>query len=137
MIPPWRRLSPVEAQSGLDQQAALARNGLTRDIAGGQPTRKPEVILSRHHGERAGLSKAYNALDLLGKGNRGMKGVQYLIDDAGERTAVVIDLKRNRALWEDFYDRALAEARRGEPRESLASVRRRLARRNGRQSRGY
>ena len=65
-----------------------------------------------------------------------MKGVQYLIDDAGERTAVVIDLKRNRALWEDFYDRALADSRRGEPRESLASVRRRLARRNGRPSRG-
>ena len=65
-----------------------------------------------------------------------MKGVQYLVDDDGERTAVVIDLKRNRALWEDFYDRALAESRRGDTRESLASVRRRLTRRNGRQSRG-
>ena len=79
--------------------------------------------------------KRYNEGSLLQKGSRAMKGVQYLVDDDGERTAVVIDLKRNRALWEDFLDRALAESRRGEPRESLASVRRRLAHRNGRRVR--
>ncbi|MGC1274567.1 MAG: hypothetical protein WBC44_12755 [Planctomycetaceae bacterium] len=55
-----------------------------------------------------------------------MKGVQFLVDERGEKTAVLIDLKKNRSLWEDFYDRTLAEQRRGEPRESLDVVRRRL-----------
>ena len=31
-----------------------------------------------------------------------MKGIQYLIDENGERNAVVIDLKRYKDLWEDF-----------------------------------
>lgn len=57
-----------------------------------------------------------------------MKGVQFLADERGEKTAVLIDLKKNRALWEDFYDRTAAEQRREEPRESLADVRRRLTR---------
>ena len=57
-----------------------------------------------------------------------MKGVQFLVDESGEKTAVLIDLKKNRALWEDFYDRTIAEQRRDEPRESLESVRRRLIR---------
>ncbi len=56
-----------------------------------------------------------------------IKGVRYVVDDRGEPTAVVIDLKARRDLWEDFYDRALVESRRGEPRESLASVAARLA----------
>jgi hypothetical protein len=66
----------------------------------------------------------------------GMKGVRYLVDDNGHRTAVVIDLRRHRQPWEDSYDRALAEARRREPRESLESVGRRLAKRTGRRGRG-
>ena len=57
-----------------------------------------------------------------------MKGVQFLVDERGEKTAVLIDLKKNRGLWEDFYDRALVESRRDEARESLASVRQRLSR---------
>lgn len=55
-----------------------------------------------------------------------MRGVQFLVDDDGQRTAVLIDLKKNAQLWEDFYDLALAKARAKEPRESLESVRRRL-----------
>ena len=55
-----------------------------------------------------------------------MRGVQFLVDDEGERTAVVIDLKKNAQLWEDFYDVAIAKSRAKEPRESLESVRRRL-----------
>jgi len=58
-----------------------------------------------------------------------MKGVQYLFDDRGERSGVLIDLKKNGKLWEDFYDRALAEARAQEPRESLHSVKKRITRR--------
>ncbi len=57
-----------------------------------------------------------------------MKGVQFVVDERGQKTAVVIDLRKNRTLWEDFYDRTVAEERRGEPRESLASVKRRLHR---------
>lgn len=55
-----------------------------------------------------------------------MQGVQFLIDDEGERKAVVIDLSVHGELWEDFYDLALAEARKDEPRESLEEVRRKI-----------
>jgi len=55
-----------------------------------------------------------------------MRGVQYLVDDDGERTAVLIDLKKNAKLWEDFYDVAVANSRAKEPRDSLQSVKRRL-----------
>jgi len=57
-----------------------------------------------------------------------IKGVQYVVDEGGEPTAVLIDLKANSELWEDFYDRALAESRRGE-RESFESVKAKLAKR--------
>ncbi len=57
-----------------------------------------------------------------------MKGVRFLLDEHGEKTAVVIDLKKNAQLWEDFYDRALARSRAHEPRESLESVKERLHR---------
>lgn len=40
-----------------------------------------------------------------------MRGVQFLVDDQGETTGVLLDLEKNAELWEDFYDRALAEAR--------------------------
>jgi hypothetical protein len=55
-----------------------------------------------------------------------IRGVQFLVDDGGRKTAVLIDLKKNARLWEDFYDVALARSRAKEPRESLESVRRRL-----------
>lgn len=58
-----------------------------------------------------------------------MRGVQFLVDGEGERTAVLIDLKKNARLWEDFYDVALAKSRAAEPRESLESVKLRLRRR--------
>ena len=38
------------------------------------------------------------------------------------KSAVLIDLKKHRDLWEDFYDRAVALRREHEPRESLVSV---------------
>lgn len=61
-----------------------------------------------------------------------IKGVQYVVDNRGERTAVVIDLRKNGELWEDFFDRVLAESRRDEPRESFESVKSRLAKRRRR-----
>ena len=57
-----------------------------------------------------------------------MRGVQFLVDGEGRKTAVLIDLKKNAQLWEDFYDVALARSRAKEPRESLESVKRRLLR---------
>jgi hypothetical protein len=58
-----------------------------------------------------------------------IKSVQFLVDDHGEKTAVVIDLRRHRELWEDVYDRAVARDREAEPRESFASVKQRVRRR--------
>ncbi len=55
-----------------------------------------------------------------------MSGIEYLINERGEKKAVVIDLKKHAQLWEDFYDTLVVQARKGEPRESLESVRRRL-----------
>ncbi|MBI3450396.1 MAG: hypothetical protein HY049_15960 [Acidobacteria bacterium] len=55
-----------------------------------------------------------------------MKGVQFLVDEKGRRTGVLIDLKEHWELWDDFYDLAVARSRKHEPRESLGSVRKRL-----------
>ena len=55
-----------------------------------------------------------------------MEGVRFLVDDDGERKAVVIDLSVHGELWEDFYDVVLAKARADEPRESPDEVRRKV-----------
>jgi len=55
-----------------------------------------------------------------------MEGIQFVVDDKGEKTAVLIDLKKHGELWEDFYDSLIARARADEPRESLESVKERL-----------
>ena len=51
-----------------------------------------------------------------------MKGIQFVMDDHGEKTAVLIDLKEHSELWENFYDRLIAQERIDEPRESLDEV---------------
>ena len=65
-----------------------------------------------------------------------MKGVRFIVDEDGQKTDVIINLKANPELWEDIHDRSLARKRATEPRESLASVKRRLAARNGRRAHG-
>ena len=57
-----------------------------------------------------------------------MEGVQFIVNNKGQRTGVLIDLKRHRELWEDLYDGLLARQRKNEPRESLKAVRQRLRR---------
>lgn len=57
-----------------------------------------------------------------------MPGVEFLVNDRGEKRAVLIDLKKHRALWEDLYDAYVVHSRRREPRESLAQVKRLLKR---------
>ena len=55
-----------------------------------------------------------------------MRGIEYLVDERGQRKAVVIDLTEHEELWEDFYDLLLAEEREDEPRESLEQVKKAL-----------
>ena len=55
-----------------------------------------------------------------------VRGVQFVVDNSGRKTAVQIDLKKQGRLWEDFYDRALAKQGASEPRESLESVKKRV-----------
>lgn len=55
-----------------------------------------------------------------------LNGIQFLVDETGERTAVKIDLQKHGALWEDFYDTLIAKSRVDEPREILEEVRQKL-----------
>ena len=55
-----------------------------------------------------------------------MRGVQFVVDENGEKKAVLIDLRQHKQLWEDFYDTMLAREREAEPRESLEEVRQQL-----------
>jgi hypothetical protein len=41
-------------------------------------------------------------------------GIQFVTDDKGQRVAVQIDLKKHRAIWEDFWDGLVSESRRKE-----------------------
>ena len=55
-----------------------------------------------------------------------MTGVQFVVDDQGEKQAVLIDLRseKNRELWEDIYDAAIAAERADEPRVNLTDAKR-------------
>jgi hypothetical protein len=63
-----------------------------------------------------------------------MDGIRFVVDEKGNKTAVLIDLKEHGELWEDFYDSLIARARADEPRESLESVAPRLVTRRVRQA---
>jgi len=65
-----------------------------------------------------------------------MPGIEFLRDRKGRRKAVLIDLKKHKQLWEDLYDAYLAHSRRGERRESLATVKRLIEARAKRKARG-
>ncbi len=41
-----------------------------------------------------------------------MTGIQFVTDEKGRRTAVLIDLRKHRAIWEDFWDGLVPESRR-------------------------
>ena len=55
-----------------------------------------------------------------------IRGVRFLFDERGEKSAVMIDLRQGRGLWEDILDVATARSREREPAESWATVRARL-----------
>ena len=43
-----------------------------------------------------------------------MKGIQYVVDEQGNKNAVLIDLSQWGELWEDMYDVMVSQARRDE-----------------------
>ncbi|MCY7359192.1 MAG: hypothetical protein LH609_17395 [Rudanella sp.] len=51
-----------------------------------------------------------------------MRGINYMTDDKGIRTAVVIDLKTYGEEIEDFLDGIEAESRKDEPKEEATIV---------------
>jgi len=55
-----------------------------------------------------------------------VEGIQFVTNDKGQKVAVMIDLRKYGELWEDFYDSLTARLRADEPRETLASVKKRL-----------
>jgi hypothetical protein len=56
-----------------------------------------------------------------------MTGIQYVTDDTGIPTAVMLDLKEWGDLWEDIYDGMIAEQRKNEPLIPWEEVKRQLA----------
>lgn len=40
-----------------------------------------------------------------------MRGVQFVVNEAGKKTAVLLDLQEWGELWEDFYDILVSQSR--------------------------
>jgi hypothetical protein len=55
-----------------------------------------------------------------------VKGVEFLVDDDGQKKAVLIDLKKHAEIWEDFYDTLRVKERENEPRETLQEVKKKV-----------
>jgi len=53
-------------------------------------------------------------------------GFQFIVDADGNKTAVLVNLKKHRRLWEDFYDLLIVESRREEPRIDWQTAKQRL-----------
>ena len=43
-----------------------------------------------------------------------VKGIQFVVDEQGNKNAVLIDLSQWGELWEDMYDVMVSQARRSE-----------------------
>ena len=73
-----------------------------------------------------GLSRVGGLYSVLmgNKTHRDIPGIAFLVDSRGRRKSVLIDLEQHGSLWEDLYDAYVAQQRRTEPRESLATVKR-------------
>jgi hypothetical protein len=41
-------------------------------------------------------------------------GIQFVTDEKGRKTGVLIDLKKHGAIWEDLWDGIVSESRRKE-----------------------
>ena len=58
-----------------------------------------------------------------------MNGIQFVTDEKGRKTGVLIDLKKHKALWEDIWDGLVSEARRKEKGIPLEKVKEDLVKR--------
>ena len=47
-----------------------------------------------------------------------MKGVQFVVDEKGETTSLLIDVREVSEEWQDFIDGIIAESRKDEPTTS-------------------
>ncbi len=52
-----------------------------------------------------------------------MGGIRFVTDAKGRKVGVLIDLKKHGAVWEDFWDGLVAEARREEKSVPYAQYR--------------
>jgi hypothetical protein len=59
-----------------------------------------------------------------------MRGVQFVINEDGEKTAVLLDLQEWGELWEDFYDILVSRSRAQEEPVSWAALETELDREN-------
>jgi len=59
-----------------------------------------------------------------------MTGINFIVNEKGDKRAVLIDLKKYGKLWEDFYDTLKSKKRKNDPRETLESVKNRIKRKN-------
>ncbi len=55
-----------------------------------------------------------------------MKGIQFVVNDAGEKQAVLIDLAEWGELWEDFYDLLVAHTRQDEDEVSWEELKQQI-----------
>ncbi|NJL53355.1 MAG: hypothetical protein HC930_16405 [Hydrococcus sp. SU_1_0] len=55
-----------------------------------------------------------------------MKGVQFLINEEGEKISVLIDLAEWKDLWEDFYDVMISRSRQEEEEVSWDELKNRI-----------
>lgn len=65
-----------------------------------------------------------------------MPGIEFLIDRNGRKKAVLINLKKHKALWEDLFDTYVAHQRRNAPRESFDQVKRMIEAKAKQKTRG-
>lgn len=59
-----------------------------------------------------------------------MANEQYVVDEKGQKVAVIVPLKEYEELLEDLHDLAVVAERRDEPTSSLEKIKERL-RKNG------
>lgn len=57
--------------------------------------------------------KWYDECSIL-VGERSIEGIQYVINESGKKTAVIISLEVWGELWEDFYDAMVSKLRKDE-----------------------
>ncbi|MCD5409162.1 MAG: hypothetical protein LRZ87_00095 [Methanocellales archaeon] len=55
-----------------------------------------------------------------------MRGIEYIVDDRGQKRAAVIDFDVYGSLWEDIHDILVVESRKREPRVKWENAKKRL-----------